>query len=64
MLAPISHAMEISMPNTPVRTIDPIFSAKDKVVLRFNKHDAQIARNWQDAAKPEHPFDASSMVRV
>jgi hypothetical protein len=56
--------MEISMPNTPVRTIDPIFNAKDKVVLRFNKHDAQIARNWQDAAKPEHPFDASSMVRV
>ena len=64
MLAPISHAMEISMPNTPVRTIDPIFSAKDKVVLRFNKHDAQIDRNWQDAAKPAHPVDASILARV
>ncbi len=52
------------MPNTPVRTIDPIFSAKDKVVLRFNKHDAQIARNWQDAAKLEHPVDASGLARV
>ncbi len=52
------------MPNTPVRTIDPIFSAKDKVVLRFNKRDAQIARNWQDAAKPAHPVDASILARV
>ncbi len=38
------------MRNTPVRTIDPIFNAKDKVVLRFNKHDARIARGWQDSA--------------
>jgi len=52
------------MADTPVRKIDPTFSAKDKVVLRFNKRDAQIARNWQDSAKNAKPIDVPSLARL
>lgn len=50
------------MPDTPFRKIDPAFSAKDKVVLRFNKRDAQIARNWQDSAKHDRPIAGPSLA--
>jgi len=38
------------------KIVEKHFPRRETVLLRFNKEDSQIARNWQDS-KPKDMFD-------
>ena len=40
------------MSNRRTKILESIASMKDDVLLLFDEHDAEIARNWRHAVKP------------
>jgi hypothetical protein len=41
------------MSNRRIKILENIASMKDDVLLLFDEHDAEIARNWRHAVKHE-----------
>ena len=45
------------MSNRRTKILENIASMKDEVLLLFDDHDAEIARNWRHAVKPAQKGD-------
>jgi hypothetical protein len=45
------------MSNRRTKILENIASMKDEVLLLFDEHDAEIARNWRHAVKPSDVRD-------
>jgi len=47
------------MSNRRIKILESIASMKDDVLLLFDEHDAEIARNWRHAVKPSDTSDGN-----
>ncbi|MBA3667548.1 MAG: hypothetical protein H0W65_07490 [Sphingomonas sp.] len=52
------------MTSKTVKVFEELFAAKDTVVLRFDEHDAEIARNWSNTGKQDNILKARRLARI
>ena len=50
------------MSNRRTKILESIASMKDDVLLLFDEHDAEIARNWRHAVKPSEISDEDAKL--
>ncbi len=48
------------MSNRRTKILENIANMKDEVLLLFDDHDAEIARNWRHAVKPGDSGDETA----